>query len=311
MIRRCPLSYEDLADNEDLYSIQGLKKLSTRLKSLKPFAYSLEESRREAQRLATKISIQGVQSKLSVTLSLHDREFLIVDQGGKYILKPQAVDYPELPENEDLTMDLASIAGFEVPWHGLIHTIDHRLAYVIRRFDRVGQKGKIPLEDFSQLIGASRSTKYLGSIERVAEVIEEYCSFPKVELVKLYRLLLFSFLVGNEDLHLKNLSLITNQDKVSLSPCYDLLNSTIALASPQEEMALELNGKKHGFDRTDLIDYLGLEVCDILPAQAEKEAQRLLSKMDAWQTHIEKSFLSEKGKAQYKELIEERAQRLR
>ncbi len=308
--KRCLFSYEPLSKGETYYSEVGLKTLSKKLHTLNIFPYTAEQQRRESQRLAGKMSIQGVQPKLSVILNEKKEQFEITERGGHYIVKPAVADYPELPENEDVTMDLAAMAGIEVPWHGLIQGADGRRSYIIRRFDRKGKKGKVQMEDFAQLIGASRSTKYLATTERAAEVIEEHCTFPTLELLKFYRLIIFSFMIGNEDLHLKNLSLITDPQKIRLSPAYDLVNSTIALANPQEELALELKGKKHGFHRSDFIEHLGTEICYLPQKKATKEFNLLVACIPQWKARIQKSFLSAPMKSAYLKLIDQRAARL-
>jgi serine/threonine-protein kinase HipA len=131
----------------------------------------------------TKMSIQGVQPKLSVILDVRASEFRVTDRGGMFILKPQSEYYPELPENEDLSMHLAAVCGLETPFHCLIRSVDGRFSYLVRRFDRRG-KEKIPVEDFAQLSGRSRESKYDSSMEQAAEIVERYCSFPVPEKVK-------------------------------------------------------------------------------------------------------------------------------
>lgn len=204
---------------------------------------SASELREEALARVGKMSIQGVQPKLSAKLKIKNNCFEIVDQGGHFILKPQNEYYPELPENEALTMSLAAHIGIEIPAHGLVYSKDGSMTYFIKRFDRTGHN-KLAVEDFAQLSQHDRATKYNSSMEKVAKIIAQYCSFPKIEWVNLFKLTLFNFLIGNEDMHLKNFSLITRGPKVSLSPAYDLLNTTIAQRHAQEEIALPINGKK-------------------------------------------------------------------
>lgn len=309
-VRRCLFTYQPLLPGEALYSARGLKKLSPKLARLEVFPYTAEQQRKEAQRLAGKISIQGMQPKLSVVLQEKSMSLSIVESNGRYIVKPQVSDYAELPENEDLTMHLAEFAGFAVPWHGLIQCEDGRRSYIVRRFDRIGKNRKLPQEDFAQLIGATRSTKYLATTERVVAVLEEFCTFPTLEYVKFYRLVIFSFLIGNEDLHLKNLTLTTAPNKTQLSPVYDLVNSTIALAAPEEELALELNGKKRGFSRSDFVDHLGIRILQLPEKVAIKEMDRLLSKVPDWLEFIEISFLSKTLKRAYQDVLITRAKRL-
>ena len=196
-----------------------------------------------------KMSVQGVQPKLSAVLRASDETFEIVDSGGLYIIKPQNPAFPELPENEDLTMRMAAVAGIDVPLHGLLRCKDGGLSYFVKRFDRIGRKGKVAVEDFAQLSGNSRDTKYNFSVEKLISVLD-YCTFPKVERVKFLKRCLFNWITGNEDMHLKNYSLITRNSKVGLAPAYDFLNFTVVYRfmgkkwSEIEESALPLAGKK-------------------------------------------------------------------
>lgn len=150
-MNRCLITYDFCGDKT--YSQRGLKLLSPTLKSLANLDYSSEELRLEAMQRAVRMSIQGVQPKLSAVLNSKEGKFEIVDKNGKYILKPQHQFFQELPENEDLTMQLAATVGINVPLHGLIYSKDGTLTYFIRRFDRKGQKDKIAVEDFAQLAG--------------------------------------------------------------------------------------------------------------------------------------------------------------
>ena len=257
-MKYCPITYEAIRDQE-VYSQRGLHLLSPQLPYLKPLELSAAEQRREALAHAGKMSIQGVQIKLSAQLKIKQGCFELVDQQGRYILKPQSSDYPELPENEAITMCLAEQIGIDVPIHGLIYSKDNSMTYFIKRFDRISHRQKLPVEDFSQLLELSRDTKYDSSMENVAKVITQFCSFPKVEMMKLFKLVLFNFLVGNEDMNLKNFSFITRNQKILLSPAYDLLNTTIVLSKSEEELALPLNGKKRNLRKNDFLEYFAIE----------------------------------------------------
>lgn len=309
-MNRCPLTYE-LCDPSDRYSSKGLKLLSRNLKTLLSFPFTPEEQIKAALEIGGKLSIQGVQPKLSVVLNTSKGTFEIVEKGGKYIVKPPQQLYRELPENEDLTMRLAASVGIEVPLHGLMYNIDGSLSYFIKRFDRLPAGQKVAVEDFSQLMGFSRETKYSSSIEQVIGVIQKYCSFPQIEKIKLWRLVVFCFLTGNEDLHLKNLSLITRDDKVELSPAYDLLNSTIVRSKVEEEMALPIQGKKSGLKRLHLFDYLGKERMGIETRLLEKEFSKFERNIEKWHELISKSFLSEEMKLKYRALLNTRLLKLK
>ncbi len=300
-MNRCPITYEPCGDKQ--YNDTGLRLLSTRLKTFKDLEYTAEEQRREAYNRASKMSIQGVQPKLSAIINLKEEKFEIVDAGGKFILKPQHQYFLNLPENEDLTMRLAEVIDLEIPFHGLIWSKDKSLTYFIKRFDRKGKKDKIPIEDFAQLSGLNRDTKYNSSMERVVKIISEFCTFPSLEMVKLFKLIIFNYLVGNEDMHLKNFSVITDNDQVRLSPCYDLLNTTIEYKKAVEEIALPLKGKKNNLTRNDLINYFGFERCELTDKSLDKVLEAIKSAIPKWIELIEISFLSPEMKDKYKELL--------
>jgi len=213
----------------ELYSQAGLRTLSANLVNLRDFPYSAEQQRQEAVIRAAKMSIQGIQPKLSVRLNAKAGMFEVVDRGGRFIIKPQHTVYPALPENEGLTMHLAGLCGIKVPVSGLVRCTDGSWSYFVRRFDRVGHGRKVPLEDFAQLAGLSRDTKYDFSMERLVDLIDAYCTFPAIEKARVFKRSLFNFLVGNEDMHLKNFSLIARNGKVELAPAYDYLVQLLLL----------------------------------------------------------------------------------
>ncbi len=307
-MNRCPITYEPL-EGAATYSPQGLKLLHRNLPSLAPLAFTAEQQRQEAISRAGKMSIQGLQPKLSAVLRITEGRFEIMDRGGRYILKPQSLDFKELPENEDLTMRMAALVGIEVPVHGLVRSIDNSFTYFIKRFDRDG-RSRIPVEDFAQLSGASRETKYDSSMEKVAGVVERYCTFPAIERVKLFERTLFNFLVGNEDMHLKNFSLITRNQKVELAPAYDFLNTTMALPNPKEEMALPLNGKKSKLTRNDLLNYFARERLRINEAVLKDSLSRFTENIPVWLDWVQKSFLTGEAKKKYLEILLARAERM-
>ena len=145
-MNRCPITFD--ACGESQYSSAGLHQLSPRLTDLKDFPYSAAEQRREAVIRAGKLSIQGVQPKLSAVLKTADAELRLQDTGGRYIIKPPHDTFPHLPENEALTMRMAAVTGIEVPFHGLIHCKDGSLSYIVRRFDRGPRHKKISSRRF-------------------------------------------------------------------------------------------------------------------------------------------------------------------
>lgn len=308
-MNRCPITYQSIAEGR--YSTKGLKLLSPALKKLASLNYTAEELRTEAMQRASKMSVQGIQPKLSAVLNIKDGRFDVADKGGRYILKPPHPFFPELPQNEDLTMRLADCIGIEVPVHGLVYGKDELLTYFIKRFDRKGQKDKIAVEDFAQLAGLSRETKYNYSMEKLVKLIDETCTFPAIEKSRLFKRFLFNYLVGNEDMHLKNYSIIIRNGKVELSPAYDFLNSSIVLSGEIEEIALTLKGKKSNLNRSALINYFGAERCGLTDKVIEKTLKTIQQALPKWFDFIENSFLSDEMKEKYRSLLQRRIQILR
>lgn len=305
-MNRCPITYE-LCENR--YSEKGLKLLSKSLIHLKDFPYTSLEQVQMAAQLASKLSIQGVQPKLSVILAVKEQRFEMVEKGGKFILKPPHQLFEEVPQNEDLSMRLAELVGIEIPLHGMLYNKDDSLSYFIKRFDRFKNQ-KVAVEDFSQLLGHTRDTKYESSMEKIIGVIEKHCTFPLIEKLKLFRLTIFNFLIGNEDMHLKNFSLITRKDKIELSPAYDLLNTSIIMKT-EEEIALPISGKKKRLTRSDFLDYFGVQRLGLSETVLHKELLKFEKALELWNQLIMNSFLSEKMQMSYKKLIDDRWKRLK
>jgi serine/threonine-protein kinase HipA len=308
-MNHCPITLEPV-EGGGHYSRAGLRAVHPRLENLLPLPLTQEEQLREARLRADKMSIQGVQPKLSAVLKPKECRFEIVDRGGQFILKPNPPPFEEVPANEALTMTLAAIAGLDVPPHGLVPASDGSWVYFVRRFDRVGRNQRLHQEDFAQLTGAVRDTKYNSSLEQVAKVVETHCTFPAIEKARLARLLLFCFLTGNEDMHLKNFSLVVRNGVVCLSPVYDLLNTTLVLGNASEESALPLRGKKRKLTRGDWVDSLCRERLELPTAILDPILHALDSSRNAWVRKIENSHLSAPAKGGYLAILNERHTRL-
>lgn len=303
-MNRCPITYE-LCGN-DKYSEKGLRMIAPKLTQLNDLPYTAAELRQEAANRAKKLSIQGVQPKLSATISVLEQEFKIVDQFGTYIIKPQNDLFPELPQNEDVTMRMAKVFGLDVPLHGMLYAKDGSLSYFIKRFDRYGKGKKIATEDFAQLTGNTRDTKYRFTMEKLVPVIDEFCSFPAIEKADFFKRILFCYVTGNEDMHLKNFSLITKNGKTTLTPIYDFLNSSIAIKNPEEEIALTLNGKKSNLKASDFVDYYAKERLQLNEKTITTILEQMHNAIPKWKELLEISFLSDDMKVKYLGLLENR-----
>jgi serine/threonine-protein kinase HipA len=193
----------------------------------------------------------------------------------------------------------------------MIWAKDDTLTYFIKRFDRKGQKDKVPIEDFAQLAGLSRDTKYNYSMEKVVQLVDAHCTFPAVEKVKLFKLVLFCFITGNEDMHLKNFSIINQNGKIEISPCYDLLNTTIEINNASEELALTLKGRRKNLTKQMLIEYFGGESCELNDKVITNAVNSMIDAKPKWMEAIKHSFLSDEMKEKYIDVVESRFERLR
>ena len=259
-----------------------------------------------AQVIQAQTSLTGVQPKLSLNLHKHEgsNRLTIVGLWGDFIFKPQTDAYPELPENEDLTMHLAEAARIKVVPHSLIHLADGSLGYITRRIDRTKKGEKIDMEDMCQLTLHPTEYKYKSSCEQIAKAIAAYSSTPRLDLVNFMQVLLFSFVTGNNDMHLKNFSLYRPKALYQLSPAYDLLNVAIANPKDKEEMALPINGKTAQIKLADFLkasDTMGIEQRVTLGL-----INGLRDAMPAWIDLINNSFLSDEMKQNYLDLISRR-----
>ena len=306
-MNRCPITYE-LCGTEK-YSEKGLRMIAPKLTTLHDLPYTAAELRQEAANRTRKLSIPGVQPKISAVISVVNQQFEIVDQFGNYIIKPQNDIFPELPENEDLTMKLAKVYGLDVPIHGLVYSKDGSLSYFIKRFDRYSKGKKYATEDFAQLTGSSRDTKYDYTMEKLVKVIDEYCTFPAIEKADFFKRVLFCFITGNEDMHLKNFSVITKAGKTTLTPVYDFLNSSISIKNPQEELALSLKGKKSNFKSTELIEYYAKEHLGLNDKTVNTILADMSKSLSKWIELIEISFLSDSMKEKYLKVLDNRIKR--
>ncbi|WP_245980578.1 HipA domain-containing protein [Flagellimonas lutimaris] len=128
----------------------------------------------------------------------------------------------------------------------------------------------------------------------------------QVEKVEFFKRIVFCFVTGNEDMHLKNFSLITKNGKTTLAPAYDLLNSSIAIKNPEEEIALTLKGKKSNLKASDFTDYYAKERLQLNEKTIETILQDIFQAKEKWEDLISISFLSDDMKEKYSKILERR-----
>jgi serine/threonine-protein kinase HipA len=255
-------------------------------------------------------AITGVQPKLSLWLEETKKNirFTIVDDKSNYIIKPQSETYMSLPENEDLCMHLASEFGIEVAKHGLIKLKSGNLAYLTKRFDRYGEY-KIACEDLCQLSESLTEHKYRGSYEKTGKIIAQYSTQPGLDVLNYFQLILFCFITGNADMHLKNFSMVEKMDGTfCLSPAYDLVCTHLVIKNETEQMSLNLNGKKNKISKKDF-DILGLNL-QLTEKQIENCYKSFFDRFDRIQWWVENSFLPTAQKTALTKLISKRIERL-
>jgi serine/threonine-protein kinase HipA len=304
--RRCLYCYGILdADHLDFHPACSRKIFGSAEAPVIPYSED-EMLKLGEQVIKSQTTVTGVQPKLSLELDKLSKKsepqrFTIVGLWGNYILKPPAMEYPNLPELEDLTMHLASLADIQTVPHSLIRLNSGCLSYITRRIDR-SEDRKIHMEDMCQITERLTEHKYHGSYEQIGKAIISHSENPGLDIINYFEQVLFSFLTGNADMHLKNFSLI-DQPGVGymLAPAYDMVATHLVVKGDDEELALTLNGKKKKIRQNDFLEVserFGLD---------ERSLDNIFSKfrtaIPRWQEFIEISFLPTDMKQQYQELI--------
>ena len=307
-MERCLYCYQPLEQNEtDFHSRCSKKIFGTATPPLLPYSKADIESL-ALEVVRSQVTITGVQPKLSVDLEKEkggEKRFTIVGLWGGYILKPQTEQYANLPENEDLTMHLARLAKINTVPHSLIRFKDGSLAYITKRIDRDKKGNKIPMEDMCQLTEKLTEQKYKGSHEQIAKKIVEFSAYPVLDLINYVEVLLFCYLTGNADMHLKNFSLYKKIKETTLTPAYDLLSTKLVIPEDTEELALTLNGKKRKLKRSDFDNLL--KTMKVEDKVIENTYNKFRKVLPLWYDFIEISFLPNQMKIDYKALIEHRS----
>jgi serine/threonine-protein kinase HipA len=312
-MRRCLYCYDELGEE-----ISEFHKACSRKIFGTPTPPELPYSEDQMLQLAEKViksqsTVTGVQPKLSLHLEKilkkdEPQRFTIVGLWGGYILKPPTKKYKFLPELEDLTMHLAEISGIEVVPHSLIRLNSGKLSYITKRIDRRNEI-KVHMEDMCQLTERLTEQKYNGSYEQIGKAIAKYSVNPGLDITNFFEQVLFSFLTGNADMHLKNFSLIDSPEMgYILSPAYDMVASSLVVAGDEEELALTLNGKKKKIRKKDFIEAINRFNVD--NKAVENVFNKFKASLKTWHNFIDISFLPDEMKIAYHDLIRERADRI-
>ena len=265
---------------------------------------SLSDIPIEAQKMAGKMSISGIQPKLSITRK--GNTLIPVQAGGLFILKPQTQTFRNLPENENLCMNIAAQLGIDVPPHGLFDLKDGSKAYIVRRFDRTERGEKKQCEDFSQILGAP--DKYSGSVEQIGRRLKEISVFPGLDVQLFFERILLFFLLGNGDAHLKNFSMLETEDgTLRLTPAYDIVCSKLVI--PNElDSALVINGKQNKITRSDFLSFS--DYLDIPRKVRDHILEKLMAILEVANPNISDSYLPDEDKQRMIQIIEKRWTRM-
>ena len=303
MMSKCLYCYKAIDSGNDFHTECSLAFFGTETAPI--IEYSLDEMNALAKKVVERsVSVPGVQPKLSMSLLNEDktksRLTVVGALGGNYIFKPPSKDYAEKPANEHLTMKMANLFNIDVVPHSLIKLVSGELSYITKRIDRAEDGSKIHMIDMFQVTEAF--DKYRGSMERIGKAIEAYTDNTLLDKLRFFEITLFSYLTANNDMHLKNFSMIKTSYGWALSPAYDLLNTTIVNPEDTEELALTIDGKKKKITHQNFIDFgagLGLskkQINSVLKRFKELKKDAL--------TLIKQSFLSDGMQVDYKTILE-------
>jgi len=313
---KCLFCYKDIED-EEFMKYEFHKSCSRKFfgKNIPPILnYTQSEMLELSQKVVkSQRTVTGVQPKLSLSSKKMTEDsaierFTIVGLWSKFILKPQTVLYEQLPEIEDLTMHLAELSKIKTVEHSLIRLKSGELAYITKRIERLKNK-KLHMEDMCQLTERQTEHKYKGSHEQVAKTLKTFSTNPGFDIVNFYELVLFCFLTGNNDMHLKNFSLLKGVDlNYNLCPAYDLVASELVVEGDDEELALNLNGKKKKIKRKDFS--VAMKTSGMNDKSIENVFKKFERLEDKWHVFIDTSFLSKKLKESYHNMVMEKYNQL-
>ncbi len=306
---KCLCCYKELKDGEIDFHKTCSKKIfgTTNAPELPYTRENLTELAKQVIRSQT--TLTGVQAKLSLDINKGGKNeadrFTIVGLWGRYILKPQTDRFPHLPELEDLTMHLAELSKINVVPHSLIRFKDGELCYITRRIDRTDNGEKLHMEDMCQLSERLTEHKYKGSYEQIAKVIQRFSSVPKLDLINYWEQVIFSWITGNADMHLKNFSLYSKEHgKYLLTPAYDMLSTALVMPDDTEELALTLNAKKRKIKKEDF--EISMQASGLEKKVIDNIFNKFIRVKDKWFEFIEISFLPNEMKEEFKSLINEK-----
>ena len=304
-MNKCLYCYKEVTTGKDFHT--DCSKQFFGAKNPPKITYTLNEMALLAKQVVERsITVPGVQPKLSMSVieeSKTDKRLTVVGAlGGDYIFKPPSKEYREMPTNEHLTMKIATLFNIEVVPHSLIRLASGELSYITKRIDRKENGSKIHMIDMFQILEAF--DKYRGSMERIGKAINLYATNTLLDKLRFFELSIFCYLTGNNDMHLKNFSMIKTSYGWSLSPAYDLLNVSIVNSDDTEELALAISGKKKKLSKSLFLNF-GKEL-ELSDKQIKNVLKRFAKQSNQVKDIIDQSFLSTEMRKSYIILFEER-----
>ena len=306
-MNKCLFCYRELEEGQKDFHPACAKKFfgKTEAPNLPYSRDNINDLARES--VLSRIAVTGVQSKLSMDVNKGGKDepdrLTIVGLWGRFILKPKSKEFPWMPEVEDLTMHLAEIAKIEVVPHTLIRFSDGELAYLTRRIDRDRHGTKYLMEDMCQISERSTDDKYKSSYEKIAKLIKRHSTAPMLDLANFWEVVVFSWITGNSDMHLKNFSLISRtHGQYVLSQAYDLVNVHLVFPEDDEELALTLDGRKKNNNKQNFVRAMASS--GIGEKVIENIFRKFTNVASKWYDFIDLSFLPTELKEKYKEEIE-------
>jgi serine/threonine-protein kinase HipA len=307
MSNKCLYCYESLSGEHDYHEKCSKAFFGTAVPPQIPYSFSqMEELAKNV--VERSVAVPGVQAKLSMTLIKESRKntdsrLTVVDAlGGNFILKPPTEEFPGMPENEHLSMRIAQAYGLRVVPSGLIRLKSGELAYLSKRIDRTDNGEKVHMLDMFQITEAF--DKYKSSMEKIGKALHSYSANTQLDKLYLYELTLFSFLIGNNDMHLKNFSMLKSPKGWELAPAYDLLNVAVLLPEDSEELALTLEGKKKKLRKEHFISF-GQKL-DLTEKQIDSVFKRMTKNKPKAESWVKKSFMTTKMKTDYLGILNNR-----
>lgn len=311
MKNRCLYCYEPLDNEGDFHA--KCSRVFFGSKTPPSIPYSIDQMADLAKEVVERsVAVPGVQAKLSMSVikdtqgTANTRLTVVGALGGQYILKPPGEHFPEMPANEHVTMRMAEAFGIRVAPSALIPLTSGELCYITKRVDRTENGEKIHMLDMFQITEAF--DKYKSSMEKIGKALHRYSSNTMLDKLFFLELSVFSFLTGNNDMHLKNFSMMESPSGWILAPAYDLLNVAILIPEDTEELALTLDGKKKKLYWSHF-EKLGKSL-ELTDKQIQGVYKRMIKNKPKAYTWINKSFLSDQMKESYIELLENRYKKL-